>query len=66
MQLTINGEAHRVAHSNTLAALVVELGLDVRKIAMEHNAEIIARARYDQLRLAEGDVIEIIHFMGGG
>lgn len=65
MQLQLNGEARETA-SATIAALVAELGLDVRKVAVERNLEIVPRSLYPDTPLADGDRIEIVHFIGGG
>jgi thiamine biosynthesis protein ThiS len=45
---------------------VETLGLDLRKVAVERNLEIVPRSIYAQTLLAEGDRIEIVHFIGGG
>jgi thiamine biosynthesis protein ThiS len=66
MQLTINGEAREVAGAADLAALVTGLGLDPRKVAIERNLEIVPRSLYARTPLADGDRIEIVHFIGGG
>ena len=66
MQLQINGEAKSDIGARTLAALVAELGLDPRKVAVERNLEIVPRSLYGQTPLAEGDRIEIVQFVGGG
>jgi thiamine biosynthesis protein ThiS len=49
-----------------VAALVEGLGLDSRKVAIELNLEIVPRSAYAATRLADGDRIEIVHFIGGG
>ena len=49
-----------------LAGLVSALGLDGRKVAIERNLEIVPRSAYGKTRLADGDRIEIVHFIGGG
>lgn len=66
MELTINGEERRVDAPLTLAALVDLLGLDPRKLAVERNREIVPRSAYSSTALAEGDALEIVHFVGGG
>ncbi|SLN48864.1 sulfur carrier protein ThiS [Oceanibacterium hippocampi] len=66
MRLTINGEARDVADALTVADLLVELGLDGRKIAFERNLEIVPRSAYQATSLADGDRLEIVHFIGGG
>jgi len=63
--LTVNGESRRT-RAATLSALVVELGLKPEKVAVERNGEIVPRSTLAQASLAEGDVLEIVHFVGGG
>ena len=65
MKLQLNGSEH-LSGAQTVAGLVQELGLDVRKVAVERNLEIVPRSVYAQARLSEGDRIEIVHFIGGG
>ncbi|MDO8901305.1 MAG: sulfur carrier protein ThiS [Phenylobacterium sp.] len=66
MKLVINGEPRTLAPLPHLAALVRELGLDPRKVAIERNLEIVPRSAYDLTPVADGDRIEIVHFIGGG
>jgi thiamine biosynthesis protein ThiS len=66
MDIVLNGEAHRLEGAQTLAALVQSLGLDVRKVAVERNLEIVPRSTYALTPVADGDRIEIVHFIGGG
>ncbi len=65
LTLTVNGESRRTA-AMTVAALVRELGLKPEKVAVEHNGEIAPRSTLENVTLAEGDVLEIVHFVGGG
>jgi thiamine biosynthesis protein ThiS len=66
MKLTINGESRTFEAVADVAALVAALGLDPRKVAVERNLEIVPRSAYVRTALAEGDRIEIVHFIGGG
>jgi thiamine biosynthesis protein ThiS len=66
LRLTVNGEIRAFESVGDLAALVASLGLDSRKVAIERNLEIVPRSAYAATRLAEGDRIEIVHFIGGG
>ncbi|HEV2532850.1 sulfur carrier protein ThiS [Phenylobacterium sp.] len=66
MNLTVNGEPRRLDGVADVAALVAALGLDGRKVAVERNLEIVPRSAYGRTALAEGDRIEIVHFIGGG
>ncbi|WP_120716897.1 sulfur carrier protein ThiS [Tsuneonella amylolytica] len=65
LTLTVNGESRRTA-SATVADLVREIGLDPAKVAVEHNGEIAPRSTLDSAALADGDRLEIVHFVGGG
>ena len=66
MHLTINGEARSFPQPLTVAQLLDTCGLDARKVAVERNLEIVPRSGYGEALLAEGDRIEIVHFIGGG
>lgn len=66
LQLTVNGEMRRIAAGATIADLVESLGLNPQKVAVEHNAEIAPRSTLADVALADGDVLEIVHFVGGG
>jgi thiazole synthase/sulfur carrier protein len=66
MNLTVNGEERRFRVLASLSDLVAELGLDARKVAVERNLEIVPRSAYGRTALADGDRIEIVHFIGGG
>jgi thiamine biosynthesis protein ThiS len=64
--LTVNGEPRRIAPGSSIADLVASLGLDPKKVAVERNAEIAPRSTLAEVALADGDVLEIVHFVGGG
>lgn len=64
--LTLNGEARGFEGPLTVAALLTELGLETRKVAVERNLEIVPRSLYAEVWLAPGDSLEIVHFIGGG
>lgn len=66
LSITLNGELRRVAAGLSVAGLVTELGLDPKKVAVERNLEIVPRSAHGQVMLAEGDRLEIVHFVGGG
>jgi len=63
--LTVNGETRRTAAAN-IAALVTELGLKPEKVAVERNGQIAPRSSLAEAPVADGDVLEIVHFVGGG
>lgn len=64
--ITVNGEARQVAPGASLAALLAAIGLDMRKVAVERNEEIVPRSTYATVALGAGDRLEIVHFIGGG
>jgi len=67
-QLTIelNGERRVVPGPLTLAGLLEHVGLDPRAVVVERNREIVRRPQLASTPLLEGDVIELVHFVGGG
>jgi thiamine biosynthesis protein ThiS len=65
ISITLNGEPRRVA-VGSIAALVASIGLDPAKVAVERNLEIVPRSTLADVALADGDSLEIVHFVGGG
>ena len=65
MRIQVNGE-HRKVAAVTVLALVEELGLDPRKVAVERNLEIVPKSLHGSTPIAEGDRIEVVQFVGGG
>jgi sulfur carrier protein len=65
MKLTINGQAHDYSPL-TLANLIEQLGMKQDRVAVELNRDIVPRDRWTETHLAEGDQLEIVHFVGGG
>jgi thiazole synthase len=63
--ITLNGAPHRSAAA-TIADLVRELELVPEKVAVERNGEIVPRSTLANAALADGDTLEIVHFVGGG
>lgn len=66
LALTVNGEARIVPGPATLVELLSHLGLDPRTVVVELNREIVRRPRLGETDLKDGDVIELVHFVGGG
>ena len=65
ISLIVNGEARRTGAA-TIAELVGELSLKPEKVAVERNGAIVPRSTLAEVPLADGDVLEIVHFVGGG
>lgn len=66
MKVTINGAERDVPDELTVKDLVVHLGLGDGPVAVEQNREVVPRAEHATRRVAGGDQIEIVHFVGGG
>ena len=70
MRLRINGEDRELGQDLkevlTVEGLVASLGLAGRRVAIEHNREILPAASWAAKALADGDELEIVHFVGGG
>ncbi len=65
MDVVINGEQKRIK-GGTLLELLAELELDPRAVVVEHNRKIVRRVGLADVTVAEGDAIELVHFVGGG
>jgi len=66
LALTVNGEPRSIAAGASVADLVAEIGLNPAKVAVERNAVIVPRSTLAAVALADGDILEIVHFVGGG
>ncbi len=65
--LMVNGAPRELEPGSTVAGLLSSLQIDPRLVVVEHNRTILRdRDAYDSLDLNQGDVIEIVHFVGGG
>ena len=63
--VTVNGQAQDAA-GKTLAELLASAGYETGRIAVERNGDIVPKAQYSATTLADGDVVEIVRFVGGG
>ena len=66
MQIVLNGKPYILSGENTVSALVKQLELENRRIAVELNQDIVLRSEYASTRLQAGDQVEIVHAIGGG
>jgi sulfur carrier protein len=66
MEVTVNGAARDVPEGLTVRGLVQHLGLDEGPVAVEVNRAVVPRAHHVEHVVRAGDVIEIVHFVGGG
>ncbi len=66
MDITINGKPAHVERATTLADIIEQKKLKPSLVAIERNGEIVPRSEFERTELAEGDRLEIVHFVGGG
>lgn len=66
MKITLNGDPFEVASPLTVSALLSQLEVDSRRVAVEHNLVVLKRTLYESTLIGEGDQIEIVNFVGGG
>ncbi|MGS0540243.1 sulfur carrier protein ThiS [Xanthomonas oryzae] len=66
MNIQLNGSLRTLPDNLSLAALLDKEGLAQRRVAVEVNGEIVSRGRHAEHALHEGDVVEIVHALGGG
>ena len=66
MHVEVNGEPRELSSDATILALLEALGLGTTLVAVERNGEIVPRAQHASTALAEGDKLEVVHFVGGG
>ena len=66
MKLTINGENREFDSGLTISFLLEHLGMKPDRVAVELNRELVPRDRWPSTHLADGDKLEIVHFVGGG
>jgi thiamine biosynthesis protein ThiS len=66
LAITLNGEPRRLPAPASVADLLQHLQLDPRTVVVEVNRHIVRRAQLAATDLAEGDTVELVHFVGGG
>ena len=66
MHIQLNGEAYALSETLSVAGLIEHLQLAGRRVAVELNFEIVPRSLYETTLLKEGDMLEVVHAIGGG
>ena len=66
LRITLNGDAHELASPLTVAALLAQLEIDARRVAVEHNLVVVKRDAFATTMVRDGDEVEIVNFVGGG
>jgi thiamine biosynthesis protein ThiS len=66
LTIRLNGEPFEISGPVTVSALLAQLNIDPRIVAVEHNVIVVKKQQYDATMVREGDEIEIVRFVGGG
>jgi thiamine biosynthesis protein ThiS len=66
VRITLNGEPYDVAAPVSIAELLAQLEIDARRVAVEHNLVVVKRSAFGETAVGDGDVVEIVNFVGGG
>ena len=66
MIIRVNGDPLEIAEPVTVAALLAKLDIDSRRVAVEHNLNVVKKDAFDRTTVSDGDEIEIVNFVGGG
>ena len=64
--ITVNGRSQEVPPGTTVAALLVRLGVERGRVAVERNGDVVPRKDHETVELAAGDRLEVVAFVGGG
>ena len=66
IKIRVNGKVKFVYDNCKISVLVKNLKIPLKKVAIEHNLEIIDKKNINKIYLKKNDNIEIVHFIGGG
>ena len=66
MTIKLNGDAHELPGPLSVSALLVQLEIDARRVAVELNLDVVKKTAYESSVINDGDEVEIVNFVGGG
>ena len=66
MRIQLNGESFELPDGETVAGLLARRELAGRRVAVELNLDIVPRSQHASRQLQPGDVLEVVHAIGGG
>ena len=66
MTITLNGDKHELNAPMSVSALLQQLEIDARRVAVELNLAVVKKAAYESSVIKDGDEVEIVNFVGGG
>lgn len=64
--IRLNGDPHQLQGPLSVSALLEQLEIDARRVAVELNLAVVKKAAYDSSVIEDGDEVEIVNFVGGG
>ena len=65
-RITLNGDRYEIGEPMTISRLLARLGIDPRRVAVEHNLVVVKRTAYASTTVQADDTVEIVNFVGGG
>lgn len=66
ISISVNGDQQQLPAGATIADLIAGMALQGKRVAVECNQEIVPKTEHAATRLQPGDVLEIVHAIGGG
>jgi thiamine biosynthesis protein ThiS len=66
MTIQLNGDPREIEGPLSVSALLEQLAIDARRVAVELNLSVVKKAAYDSSVIKDGDEVEIVNFVGGG
>lgn len=66
MEILINGEKKNLPQELNLTELLAHFELPSERVAVELNQEVVRKKDWETIKIADGDKLEVIHFVGGG
>ena len=66
MTIKLNGDPHELQGPLSISALLQQLEIDARRVAVELNLSVVKKTAYDSSVISDGDEVEIVNFVGGG
>ena len=66
IKIKINGKTNTISEKTKLSDLILDLKVPLKKVAIEFNKEIVDKKKLSKIILKKNDLIEIVHFIGGG
>jgi len=66
MRIRLNGAPRDVDPGTTVERLLRDLELGSTRLAVERNGDVVPKAAHAAAVLQDGDVVEVVRFVGGG